>query len=44
MKEVVSGALSVEKSTVELVSNTGRWYLFKAVTQKKAFFGLFKKH
>ena len=43
MKEVVSGALSVEKSTVELVSNTGRWYLFKAVTQKKAFFGLFKK-
>lgn len=44
MKEIVSEALSVEKSTVQGIAKTGRWSLFKSVQQKKMFFGLFKKN
>lgn len=43
MKEVVSGALSTKKDTVEFVLNSGRWYLFKSIQEKKTFLGLFKK-
>lgn len=41
-KDIVSDALGVGKGAVSLVSQTGRWSLFEAKTQKKALFGLFK--
>ena len=43
MKEIVCGALSVNKETVEFIVSSGRWNLFRSVQQKKVFFGIFKK-
>ena len=41
-KTIVSDALGAGKDVISLVSQTGRWSLFEAKTQKKALFGLLK--
>jgi len=42
LADISAESLGVEKDAAHLVSNTGRWSIFEASTQKKVLFGLLK--